>query len=365
MNERIDIMMQTIHDSVTVVIPSYKPDEKLIGTLESIIQEGFTDIVVVDDGGGEQYRPVFDRVREYPQCTVLTHPVNRGKGAALKTAFAYFADNRPNSLGVVTADADGQHLAKDIEAVTLAMAETKAVVLGCRDFTQPHVPTRSKAGNNISAFLYRILLGIKISDTQTGLRAIPREYLDVLAQAEGDRYEYETSVLFAIARECIPLEEVKIQTVYLEENRSSHFRVLHDSLRIYARPIRYMGSTLLSYLIELALFSILLSSFETILPLWSRPLAALGCSKLIGGTVHYLINAFTVFYKKKPSVLSALKYTAWQLAMFCLASGLWLLLTILCPFWTAVPYGLLILKTLLGLVLFFPSFRILHSRIYR
>ncbi len=358
-------MLQTLYDSVTVVIPSYKPDEKLISTLESVIQQGFSDIIVVDDGGGELYRPVFDQVREYPQCTVLTHPVNRGKGAALKTAFAYFADNRPNSLGVVTADADGQHLAKDMEAVALAMAETKAVILGCRDFTQPHVPARSKAGNNISAFLYKILLGMKISDTQTGLRAIPREYLDVLAQAEGDRYEYETSVLFAIARESIPLEEVKIETVYLDENRSSHFRVLHDSLRIYSRPIGYMGSTLLAYLIELTLFFLLLSAFEASLPLWIQPVLALGGCKLLGGAVHYLINAFAVFYKKKPSVGSAIKYAAWQLATFCLTAGLWLLLTILFPTLTAMSYSILILKTLLGLLLFFPSFRLLHSRVYR
>ena len=79
---------------ITVVVPSYKPDEKLLGTVKGILDAGFTDVCVVDDGGGKAYEHVFDEVRAMPHCTVLVHEVNRGKGAALKTAFKYIAENR-------------------------------------------------------------------------------------------------------------------------------------------------------------------------------------------------------------------------------------------------------------------------------
>ena len=115
---------------VTVIIPAYKPDEKLISTLNDLTVAGFSDILVVDDGSGTEFAPIFDQVKEIPACTLLRHPVNRGKGAALKTAMTYFLDNRPEQAGVVTADADGQHLAKDIAAVSGAMAESGKVVLG-------------------------------------------------------------------------------------------------------------------------------------------------------------------------------------------------------------------------------------------
>ena len=90
----------------TVIIPAYKPDEKLPGVVRALKSSGVTDIVVVNDGSGDPFEPVFSAVRELG-CTLLVHEVNRGKGAALKTAFRYLSD-RGFSGVVCTADADGQ-----------------------------------------------------------------------------------------------------------------------------------------------------------------------------------------------------------------------------------------------------------------
>ena len=79
---------------ITVVLPSYKPDEKLLSTVEELEAAGFDDIIVVDDGGGEEYRKYFDILRDNANCTVLTHTENRGKGAALKTAFKWYLENK-------------------------------------------------------------------------------------------------------------------------------------------------------------------------------------------------------------------------------------------------------------------------------
>ena len=104
---------------------------------------------------------------------------------------------------------------------------------GCGTSPHPSVPFKSRAGNRITIAVFRLLLGMKVHDTQTGLRAIPRPYIPMLAGAKGDRYEYETNMLFLMNHRHVPFVEVPITVVYLEGNRSSHFRVVRDSLRVY------------------------------------------------------------------------------------------------------------------------------------
>jgi glycosyltransferase involved in cell wall biosynthesis len=240
-----------MYKNVTIVIPSYKPDEKLISTVRGVREAGFSDIIVVDDGGGEKYAEYFRRVESEFGCTVLTHEINRGKGAALKTAFAYYIENRPDSVGLVTADADGQHLPKDMIAVAEQMAKSQSVVLGCRDFSEPHVPPRSKVGNRTTSAVFKMFLGMKISDTQTGLRAFPRHILPLLGSIEGDRFEYETNMLLKFGQHGITIREEKIETVYIEENRTSHFRTVRDSLRVYRFILSFILSSLISFVADL------------------------------------------------------------------------------------------------------------------
>ena len=182
------------YQDVSVVLPSYKPDEKLRGVVCGLIDAGFKDIIVIDDGGGNDYNKYFDEIRDLPEVTVLVHEVNKGKGRALKTAMEYYISNR-SGVGIVTADGDGQHVPTDIRACAEKMIQNKSVVLGVRDFSKPEVPPRSKLGNRITSFMFLTSCGLKISDTQTGLRAIPAEYLPVFVDTKGERYEYETNML--------------------------------------------------------------------------------------------------------------------------------------------------------------------------
>ena len=253
--------------NVTIVLPSLNPDEKMIRTVEGILAEGFTDIVVVDDGSAEEYRKPFETVEAMEGVTVLAHEVNKGKGRAMKTAFAYVLEHRPDSKGVVTVDGDGQHLPKDIRACAEAMiAEGDKIVLGVRDFSKPEVPFKSRNGNNITKAVFRIFCGIRISDTQTGLRAIPRQHLPLMCEIAGERYEYETNQLLIFKDEGIKLHEVTIDTVYIDDNASSHFHPFRDSWRIYKIILKhigksvlakFLGASLLCFLIDTSLFYLL------------------------------------------------------------------------------------------------------------
>lgn len=250
---------------ISVILPSYKPDEKLIDTVISLENAGFEDIIVVDDGGGEKYNSYFDELRSHSSCTVLVHEINRGKGAALKTAMKWYSENR-DGLGVVTADGDGQHCAGDILAVCEEMRKTNAVVLGVRDFSAPDVPWRSRFGNCCTSAVFKIFVGLRISDTQTGLRAIPSSLISLMLAVSGDRYEYETNVLLQLRKSNLTYSEVKITTVYIDDNATSHFRPFRDSAKIYllifkylftSAFIRFLGSSMICYALDWVLFTLM------------------------------------------------------------------------------------------------------------
>ena len=311
--------------SVTVVLPSLDPDEKLLGTVAGLLEYGFDDIILVDDGSKPENKHYFQTAAEHPQVHLLEHPVNRGKGAALKTAFAWFLENRPDSAGVITVDGDGQHHPADTKACALEMLSGGKVILGCRDFSLSHVPARSRIGNRITCGVFRILCGMKLADTQTGLRAIPTSAVKAFCQVEGDRFEYETNMLLAIKQQQIPYGEVKISTVYIEENKSSHFRAVRDSVRIYrlilAHFIRYTLSSVASAVVDVGLFSLmswLLQSAGGLILETVPFLVARGISSLF----NFTVNKRLVFRSDVGAGKALLRYYALAVPIFLLQLGL-------------------------------------------
>ena len=221
-------------EQLVIVLPSLDPDNKFDGVVQGLVDAGFAHLVIVDDGSDAAHQIHFDKAAQHPCCRVLHHGVNKGKGRALKTAFRCVLDELPEAAGVITIDGDGQHLLADIIACGERMlALGDAVVLGCRDFDAPGVPPRSVAGNKTTSRMFRLFYGITLSDTQTGLRAIPRRYLDYFCEMEGERFEYETNMLLMMHRRGIRFVEQPIATVYDPEDYSSHYNADKDSWRIF------------------------------------------------------------------------------------------------------------------------------------
>ena len=213
-----------------LIIPAYKPGKELL-TLLARFQDDATFLpIVVDDGSGEDFKTIFGALP--PGVTLLRHPVNRGKGAALKTALNYVLEDCPDCAFAVTADADGQHRYEDILRVcATAYDHPDALVLGSRKF-EGEVPLRSRLGNGITRHVFSIASGVKVYDTQTGLRAFVREAVKRFAEVPGDRYEYEINMLLTAAQSGMPVMEHWIETVYLDDNASSHFNPFRDSFKI-------------------------------------------------------------------------------------------------------------------------------------
>ena len=312
---------------VSVVLPSLDPDEKLTAVIDGLLEYGFTDIILVNDGSKKENLHYFeDAAAQHPEITLLHHEVNRGKGAALKTAFAWFLENRPNSLGVVTVDGDNQHHPEDTRACANRMMESGKLVLGVRDFSQPDVPARSRSGNRITSLVFKVFVGMTISDTQTGLRAITTRDVRTLLGIYGDRFEYETNMLLAMKEHGIGFEEVKIRTVYIEENKSSHFRAVRDSWRIYklilAHFFRYSLSSIASAVIDTGLFSLLSALLHPVLSGFLLDAVPTVCARAASSLCNFFLNKKLVFNSKVSTKKALLRYYMIAIPNMLLQAGL-------------------------------------------
>ncbi|MEG1991296.1 MAG: glycosyltransferase family 2 protein, partial [Christensenella sp.] len=282
-------------DKIYVLIPAYKPDERL-NILLSQLDASYTAIIV-DDGCGSGFGAIFDKAQEQG-AIVLTHEINRGKGAALKTGYAYLKDQPAGT--VITADADGQHTADDISLLASAAARNPdSLILGVRDLSE--MPFRSRFGNTITRIVFFMGTGLKISDTQTGLRAFPTSLLDKMLTAEGDRYEYEINVLLNLKNWKVTVVEVPIKTIYIDDNSSSHFNPIKDGFRVFSRIIKHCASSLSCATIDYLLFSL----FSLFMPLELRYIAA----RAISACINYQLSRRIVFHGQ-PSAKSAIGYFA-------------------------------------------------------
>ena len=341
-----------------ILIPAYKPDQSLVRLVHALkAQDASAEILVIDDGSGSTYAPIFAELH-LDGAIVRTHPVNRGKGAALRTGIAWVKANRPGEV-IVTADADGQHLPQDIfragvRAESLAASGQRAIVLGVRTLPDPNageegtkVPLRSKIGNSATVGFFALATGARVADTQTGLRGFTPQILDWLLQIPGDKYEYEFSMLLRATRADVELVQVPIVKVYEPGNPTSHFRPLQDSALIYAPLLAFLASSFLTgFLVDaIALF--------VLVGMGAPLLAAVVGARVISALTNFTVNRIIMHDGgSRPSTSSSLVRYA-TLAVGILAANAALMEAL-----TGLGASLLVAKILTELILIPVSFAV-------
>lgn len=303
----------------TVLIPAFEPGEGLVAQVAEIRALGLA-VLVVDDGSGEAFAPVFDALAS-DGVEVVHHERNRGKGAALKTGIGLLASRGAGI--VVTADADGQHLPADIAAVAARSADAPdALVLGVRDISS--MPGRSRAGNTITRAVTRIVCNLDLTDTQTGLRgfSLADGRAGRLCALAGDGYEFEMAMIVQSRSLFSEVVEVPIATVYEPHNATTHFETLRDGYRVYrvllGKLPAFVVVSLSSFVVDYLLFAM----FSLAGGLGAA--AATVAARVISATFNYTLNRLAAF-RVSGKEYTPLRYLA--LAVFILAvnSGLmWL-----------------------------------------
>lgn len=336
-----------------VLIPAYEPDHRLVSLVGAVRESGIADgVVVVDDGSGPSFSKVFSAA-EQAGAEVISHPVNRGKGCALRTGFDFIANRHPGH-GVVCADCDGQHEVAGIQAVAELIDENEpAMVLGTRRFVG-RMPVASRVGNTLTRVLFTRVTGRPVYDTQTGLRGYPSSLLPWLCSVEGDRFEYELNLLLRGAREGIAAVEVPVDTIYIDGNASSHFRPLVDSLRVYAPLARFGASSISAFVVDFILLFVL---HHVTGILW---ISAVG-ARVVSSTFNFAVNRLVVFDGDRGSgpASSALRY--FGLVVLILVANLVLLHAL--RYWVGMP--LAVAKVMTELSLFLGSYEVQRRFIFR
>ena len=348
--------------SLTIIIPSLNPDEKLLQVVSSLTENGYNDIILVNDGSDEQHLQPFRDAEKNYGCKVLNHEVNKGKGRALKTAFSYYIDSNSETDGVITVDGDNQHSVHDIMLCEKAMEEKPDnIILGCRDFNQPNVPPKSKIGNKMTSFVFKTLCGLDISDTQTGLRAIPKQYLPDFLEIYGERFEYETNMLLEMKQKDIPFTEVKIDTIYIEENSGTHFHPIRDSFKIYTVILKFFISSIISSLIDLGGFS-LLSAFVFKSNIKLNIFVSTVGARIISSLFNYFMNKNAVFRHKGSVGKTMLRYYILCVVQMFVSFGL---VFVLSKVFRAEGLWKTLIKAVVDTCIFFMSFRIQQNWVFK
>ncbi len=301
-----------------IMIPSLNPDDKLTAYVDRLVDSGFKHIIVINDGSSSDYDSFFEEVASHEECVVLKHDVNHGKGRALKTGMEYYLKNFSGCDGIVTGDADGQHTIEDTTNIAEILSQRQdALILGSRDFSREDIPPRSRFGNRTTSAVFKLIHGIWLDDTQTGLRGIPDSLVESFVGVEGERYEYEMNMLIDCAERRIPIVEEKIQTIYIDDNSGSHFHPIRDSARIYWLILRdiilyglnSLGTSVLELMILWITEKIVFSKVDlSNAGRFVGILAEGGIARAISSAVNFYINKKYVFRKKGDTISSIGKY---------------------------------------------------------
>ncbi|MFW6677999.1 GtrA family protein [Lacrimispora sp. AGF001] len=305
-----------------IIIPAYNPDDRLIALLKELSYKLEAVLLIVNDGSRIEAEEIFREAESYG--IVLQHDRNYGKGKAVKTALTFIRDQKVSGR-IIIADADGQHTVTDIARLLEAKTgEKNILIIGSRNF-QGNIPLRSRLGNQLTRFTFWLLSGKWLKDTQTGLRGFDSTLIPMLLEISGERYEYETNMLLTCIKENIRIVEVPIETIYLEGNKSSHFRPLKDSARIYMTMLKFVSSSFLSFCIDYLLFGILLSLTSGLGVITADAVSNI-MSRIVSASFNFFVNRNYVFHYKGNLLQSALGYAALALSILAVNTAmlLWL-----------------------------------------
>lgn len=352
-----------VGEKISVIIPSYNPNEKLITTVRDLILHGFNDIIIVNGGSDEEHMRFFPDKYE-PCCTVINLETNRGKGYALKTAFRFFLSHREERAGVVTVDGDGQHKVEDIVACCEAFLklEEPRLLLGVRNFKQPNIRLFSKVANKLINMVFRSATKQNISDTGTSLRVIPTEYLRDCSRIQGSFSEYEFNVLLNLAEYNMKFSELPVSSNYVRHKHLSNFHPLRDSWRLGVTMFKFMGSSLFCTAVDLVSFFLLSKYLGLFLGFATITLCTF-LARAISSFLNFRINFNTVFADAEKPKYPLLRFYAVAIPQ-AIASALLLQL-----FSSLFSADFAIMRTLLKMVvdtsLFFVSFNFQRKWVFK
>ena len=213
------------------VIPALNA-EGTIGDVVRNTREQVEDVIVIDDGCSDRTADVA----RAEGATILRHDVNKGKGASLKSGFAYAREHGYDA--VITLDADGQHLPSEIPKIIKAWEETGAdLVIGGRAHLFDHMLPRRRMANRFSAWAIAKAAGTRVTDSQRGFRLYTARLMREI-KLRSDGFDMESEVIIRAGVRKMRIVVTPVDLGFIDGLSTSHYRPLGDTLRIAWTGIR-------------------------------------------------------------------------------------------------------------------------------
>ncbi len=219
-----------------VLVPAYQAEKTLAKVLDDLkvaLPDLADAILVVDDGSTD----ATASIARGAGCQLVSHAVNRGKGAALRSGLE--AASGAGYGIALSVDADGQHPADAAAEVLGAAADPEALVLGIRQLETAGAPRKNQISNGISNFFISHFAGRALQDTQCGLRRYPI-HTTLGLSARGTGYDFEAEILLRAIWAGVPIVETPVRVLY-PPDRVTHFHVVRDPWRIVRTVVAALG----------------------------------------------------------------------------------------------------------------------------
>ncbi len=219
-----------------IVIAAYNEEKSIGSVVERLIKEGYENVVAVNDGSSDGTLRVLEQCAEkHPFLRVLSHLINRGQGAALKTGIDHALEQGADII--VTFDADGQHNPKEISQLIAPIKNREVeAVLGSRFLgKKSNIPLFKRAVLKGGILFTWVFSGKKLTDTHNGFRALSRKAAEQI-QIRQDRMEHASEIIDEICRKKIPFKEVPVTIIYSDYARQKGQSGL-NSVKIAAKLI--------------------------------------------------------------------------------------------------------------------------------
>lgn len=310
-------MKRQIKD-VAIIIPAYNPDKKFVDFVRQLREAGYEYVIAIDDGSKEESKSFLEEAEDVYGCQIIKHSINLGQGRAYKSGFNYYlgCDDYKETIGVIQCDCDGQHCVEDVTACADMLREhPDDFVIGTREFSDKSIPLRSRFGNKCTNFVFWFFVGMDLKDVMSGLKGLPRAFVPKLMEASGERFEYVANTILEVKKQGLNVVQFPIHTIYIDGNRSSHFKPVIDSIRIYGLILKYLFSSISTFFIEIFTFSFFVWLLKDSMP-QLYIFASVYLAKIIPAVYNFLVNKHFVFQSKGALWATGAKFTA-----LCLAHG--------------------------------------------
>ena len=306
MNNTEDTCLNSNVTAPVGVFLAYSLDLPIVELVRQALADGLSHAIIVDDTRDPVYAAVLLELEGMGNCTVLR---SDGKTHALRTGIRYFREHFPDSAGVVAVDCSEQYTAADIKIIADKLRERPDdLILGERTFAHEKEPQKRLFTDTVTQRLFKLLTGLAVVDFQTGLRGIPASRMGLFSKLKGKRYEYELNILLTCKQHNIGIQQVKVETVYLGHGKNKKFNPFFDSIKIYAVLLKFISTSLISFLVDYGSFIGFLFITGSFVDHATMVIWAGIVSRVISSTVNYTLNRLAVF--KANVKFSPLRYYA-------------------------------------------------------